>query len=112
MTNKEALDKWADFEVVDPYGGLALAWEYIGEGDSGDYDEEDPEDTPRLRASLYLGDTQVDDGSYCTLATPATPKQELIEQARSLIHSVDLEDHDGPPRLKNRHDMERWTWTR
>ena len=107
---KEAFDAWTDFTVGDPTG-LHLVWEYIGEGNEGDYNEDDPEDTPRLRASLYRGEDAMDDASYCTLATPATPKAELEASAKALLSSVDvMESYREGWRLKNGRVMEGWTW--
>lgn len=52
-----------------------ITWTYCDEGVDGDYDPEDPEDEPRLRADVVF------DGrnplSYCTLAPVGTPLQEL-----------------------------------
>jgi len=109
---RKALDEWRDFEVGDP-GGLHLVWEYIGEGNEGDYDEDDPDDVPRLRASLYQGEDAIDDASYCTLATPTVNKEKLTEEAERLLSSVSVvESFREGYRLKNTRVMEAWTWTK
>jgi hypothetical protein len=66
---------WSDFKVV---------WEYIGEGMSGDYNQEDEDDYPHLRFSCYKRPEghvkgifeweQMDDASYCTCLPTSTPK--------------------------------------
>ena len=91
--------------------GLSVEWEWIGEGDEGDYQDDDPEDMPRLRANLRLQDEELADGSYCTLATPFTPKSELAQAANALMASVEIFDsYRGTPTF-NRRVMESWTWT-
>ena len=63
----------------------------IGEGLSGDYDPEDPEDINLLRFDVYFKDpTQsenweaVDDASYCT-NIPADASEEILEKAVTAI---------------------------
>jgi hypothetical protein len=108
------------FEVCLLIGGYrwVLEWEWIGEGDLGNYDPKDPDDTPRLRATLKVDGKQVVDGSYCTLASPHTPKVELEASAMSLLRDVgghettkglyENEVHVNGAKRK----MEAWTWTR
>ena len=87
-------------------GKWSVEWEYIGEGNSGDYGEEDG-DTPRLRANLFYDDETVRGGSYCTLATPKTPKEELKASALALLKKARNTPNDFDSR-----DMEKWTWTK
>lgn len=61
-------------------GKYRVTLEWIGEGLSGDYNPDDPDDLPLLRFTVYkrFGGTweQLDDGSYCTLLTTSlTPAQ-------------------------------------
>ena len=66
---------------------LLIEWEDLGEGLSGDYDPDDPDDVHLLRFTLYdtskkdfLGRReQVDDCSYCTLMPVDTPDNILMK---------------------------------
>jgi hypothetical protein len=77
-------------------GELRAAWVDLGEGHSGDYDPEDPEDVALLRFDLYVSEAAAerhqlhgepdDDGwfvpsdtSYCTGVPVQTPSDELTE---------------------------------
>lgn len=99
--------EFEDFEVRS--GPWTLVWEWIGEGESGDYDPDDPDDVPRLRASLYIGETQVD--SYCTLATPKATAEQLTVMAHDLF--CDLPSNPivvGEYVSGVKGPMSRWTW--
>lgn len=87
-------------------GPWSLVWEDIGEGNCGDYDADDPHDVHRLRATLEFRGGSVDDGSYCTLATPETPPEELRAMAEALLSELgdDLVSF-------RRRTMQEWTWT-
>lgn len=93
--------------VVEGPNGLSVVWEYIGEGRSGDYDPEDPEDAPLLRANLQYNGEPLDNGSYCTFATVSTDRERLAESARYLMKMVEMD----PETLSFNHKvMEQWTW--
>jgi hypothetical protein len=68
-----------EMELID--GPFKVEWEYIGEGLSGDYDEEDEDDEPLLRFSCYekVGENwePIDDSSYCTQLAVTTPRSVL-----------------------------------
>ena len=71
-----------NFKEMELIQGLfKVEWEYIGEGVSGDYDEEDEDDEPLLRFSCYekVGENwePIDDASYCTQMTVTTPRSTL-----------------------------------
>jgi hypothetical protein len=100
-------------------GDYTVEWEYIGEGNNGDYNWQDINDYPHLRASLtYKGKTCLD-GSYCTLASTKTPLKELNAASTELIAAViiaggvdlggvkinKLSEVSFPNRV-----MEKWTW--
>jgi hypothetical protein len=104
---EEVGSDFVDFDVPGP-NGLSLTWEWIGEGESGDFDPADPNDVARLRASLYYNGEQVDDGSYCTFATLETPKDELVKSAQDIMRQVSI---DSKGQLRSRRVMEDWTWT-
>lgn len=64
--------------------------DWIGEGWSGDYNPNDPEDAPLLRFYTFekvLGElVEIHDGSYCT-RFPATADRSLIEKMADNILS-------------------------
>ena len=84
----------------------------IGEGLSGDYDPDDPEDINLLRFDVYIKNPkentdwyEIEDASYCTLLEATQPIEEIIEAAK-LIHSryseviPTYEDYLNGPSLK------------
>lgn len=89
---------------------LSVEWEYIGEGWSGDYQDDDPEDRPLLRANLSYKGQVLDDGSYCTAATTITPRKELRQAAKELMAHVKVSDSYRDTYCFNRRVMEQWTW--
>lgn len=99
-------ENFSDFEVVGP-NGLSVIWEYIGEGRDGDYNPEDPDDYPHLRANLQYNGETLDSGSYCTFASTTTPKDKLYESAQYLMASVSVSEEGTS---FNRRVMETWTW--
>jgi len=58
-------------------GDIKIEFEHIGEGWSGDYDPNDPDDTPLLRFTVYKLDggqwNEIENASYCTLFPDDTP---------------------------------------
>ena len=111
ITDTKVKNKWklpfTEFVVTDKDEKYRLVWEWIGEGNSGDYDSCDPEDVPFLRANLELWEDgekgeEGDDLSYCTLAPTNTPKSELLRMACELFSYL----HEG---RTPRGVMERWT---
>jgi len=67
-------------------GNLRAEWEYIGEGMSGDYDPDDPNDVELLRFSIVdvNTDEQLEDSSYCT-QMPVDTDVEILDRALELI---------------------------
>jgi hypothetical protein len=69
-------------------GDIKIEFEDLGEGWSGDYDPDDPDDVALLRFTVYRLDfgewQQVDDASYCTLF-PADSSEELQKKALELL---------------------------
>lgn len=115
------------FEIK--YDRWMLEWEYIGEGDQEEYNEEDPDDTPYYRATLfYTPDLpvvptskyfSVERGSYCTYTPTSTPVKVIQMLSSLLFHALpeklDLDESEEhyenegvslPSRV-----MERWLWT-
>ncbi len=68
--------------------GVRVEIEDIGEGISGDYDENDPEDIPLVRfyiSCLVNGEwEELEDASYCT-QLPATLDENLLKVATDII---------------------------
>lgn len=75
--------------------GVRVAFEWIGEGWSGDYNPDDPEDEPLLRFTVYRRDgdelVDVDSGSYCTAVSALTNRDVVIRLALAILDRV--EDH-------------------
>jgi hypothetical protein len=99
--------------------GYCVEWEYIGEGNNGDYTWQDIHDYPHLRANLSYKGKPCIDGSYCTLASTKTPVAELKKASAELVAAVIKAggvDLDGVKidRLSEisfpRRVMEKWTW--
>jgi len=74
---------------------LMLELEHIGEGLSGEYDEEDPSDFPLMRFTLYFvqpdGElaTEISDCSYCTHIEATLPESKLREIATNLLEKFE-----------------------
>jgi len=99
-------------------GDFRVTWEWIGEGWSGDYDEEDEQDDPLLRFSVdqhIFPDEdseenaesyweQLDDASYCTRLPITTPTKHLAIAAAQILEEV--EDH--PDNYKR--ELESLSW--
>ena len=104
-------DGFEELEVV--RGDKRVTWEHIGEGFSGEYDPEDPEDYPHLRFScdqLCTGTNEnpdtwwesISDGSYCTRLPITTPRH-LLERASQRI--LDALEQPSPKR-----QLEQLSW--
>jgi len=89
-----------DLELV--RGNRKVVWEYIDEGWSGEYNPNDPNDTPLLRFSCYeyrggegfkveepLDWVQMDDASYCTRMPVGTPVRILAQAAAIILEAVE-----------------------
>lgn len=73
---------------------LTVVWEDIGEGMSGDYDPDDPDDVALLRFTVLeahrVSDYAIqwrerDDSSYCTLMPVDTPDDILLRAAQMIL---------------------------
>ena len=102
-------EKFKDIKVVDRKVRVRL--EYIGEGWSGDYQPDDPEDTPLVRFSVqrkvgrYWED--VNDSSYCTCIPISTLRSKLIAHAEKILSIVGDDVRKGESIKKT---CERLTW--
>jgi hypothetical protein len=69
--------------------GIRVELEWIGEGNCGDYNEDDPEDEPLLRFTFLEfkdGDwQQIDDCSYCTQLRADLPDNLKIKALQVLL---------------------------
>ena len=90
-------------------GNLRVTLEYIGEGVSGDYDDQDPEDEPLVRFSC---DQKVDgrwegldNASYCT-QLPVTISEEIKEKAAAAI----MQELEGCAESSKKKALERMSW--
>jgi len=70
-------------------GNLLVELEWIGEGLSGDYDPNDPNDVPLLRFSLWErhggGWDYVEDTSYCCQVSRDAPMEQIEAALRTLM---------------------------
>lgn len=64
---------------------VQLHWDCY-EGWNGEYDQDDPDDSPLLRFDVNFNDEEMDDGSYCT-QLKATDKRSLLVKATKVILS-------------------------
>ena len=85
--------------------------EDIGEGYNGDYDPDDPNDTPLLRFTVSKHEDgewyQIDDASYCT----QLPVSITEEQANSVLNFIMNEVYDaviGGNSIKRRCELLSW----
>lgn len=97
-------ESWDDCVIGGPHG-YNLTWVYLGEGLCGDYNPDDPDDRPVLRADLHIPD-DADGLSYATLATTAISEERLREISRDLFDALPAD----PRAVGIRGVMERWTW--
>jgi len=100
--------EWDDVEHSHEVGGrgVRITWTYTGEGVDGDYDPEDIDDEPRLRADVVVFEDYDKERvavSYCTLAPAGTPPKELENMLFDLSDAVRA-DWENPKTV-----VELWT---
>ena len=93
-------------------GNVKVEIEWIGEGLEGDYYDDDPEDIPLLRFSVYRREEggeweAVDDSSYCTQLS-ATVHPDTARRAVEYIMTWVKESLDGDHSIKK--ICERLSW--
>ena len=71
-----------------PELNVSLNWE-CGEGCEGEYDSDDPEDSPMLRFDVYYEGELVDNGSQCTRLKATDNKNLLIEATKIILSKVE-----------------------
>lgn len=103
-----------DGDLVVERDGIRVEWVDLGEGWSGDWDEDDPDDEPLLRFDVYIHKDRLEelvgynaepcfsegyegwyspqDSSYCTRMNANAPRDVLIEALEAIWASV---DHEG-----------------
>ena len=68
-------------EMTVAKGKLRATWEWIGEGNHGDFNPYDHNDSPLLRFTCYVKNgedwDQIEDASFCTSMDARTPRQIL-----------------------------------
>lgn len=89
---------FSEREYVHPEDpNMMLTWEWLDEGYNGEYDENDPDDVPLLRFTIYtreqhptegdVGDwEQAEDCSYCTENPIDTDAVYLDDMAREILN--------------------------
>lgn len=74
-------------------GLVKVDLEWMGEGWDGDYDENDPNDTPFLRFSVSKWDGKfweaIDDSSYCTLLPATVSHDTAISVVKYIMSKVE-----------------------
>lgn len=94
IKKREAMKEpsFKDYIVINKAGDRRVTWEWIGEGWSGDYNEDDKSDTPLLRFSCdeKIGDAWIgmDDASYCTRMPIKSPKKYLKRGAEIILEAI------------------------
>jgi hypothetical protein len=84
---------WQELEFI--RGKYKVVWEYIGEGNDGDYDPTDVTDEPLLRFSCFKRADELAQweeipcSSYCTRCPVSTPKAILKLFARSILDACE-----------------------
>jgi hypothetical protein len=82
-----------DYEIKNKSGNRKVCWEWIGEGWSGDYQEDDASDTPLLRFSCFekIGRkwVEMNDSSYCTRMPITSPKSHLERGAKEILEAIE-----------------------
>lgn len=94
-------------EAISADGKIKVEWVDLGEGVSGDYNPDDPEDEPLLRFDTYQRDetgewVEFEDGSYCT----NTRCDESEETLQKLVQFLADRIADDP----HRKTAERLSW--
>lgn len=94
---------------------LMAVWENIGEGWSGDYDPDDPDDKNLLRFTIYIKDyngnwEQVDDASYCTTVPYDTPEEDLKSKLETIFEEYRDVLDEYPPAVSVKKLGETLSW--
>lgn len=67
---------------------ISVELEDIGEGWDGEYNPDDPKDTPLLRFTIYKEGEQVEDGSFCTQILATTSKKRIAELEQFILNEI------------------------
>ena len=114
-TMKEDMDIISFSDFIVEHNGYRVTWEWIGEGNDGDYNPDDPEDQPLLRFSCDKYTDRDEDGnlidswegmenaSYCTQLPITTPKQYLARGAAIILEAIDTDK-------SYKRELERLSW--
>lgn len=79
---------------------VKVEWEELGEGISGDYNPDDPEDVELLRFSIFLnsrteGWQYIEDSSYCTNFPVSAPYEVKVKGLELIMDRVYERAHAG-----------------
>ena len=104
-----------ELQLENTSGTVQVEFEWIGEGLSGDYNENDPEDIPLLRFTVskkeFAADEYwepVDDSSYCTQISINTDRGKLESILRSFMAELECPVLEGE---STKRLCERLSWT-
>ena len=95
-------------------GDTKVEFDYIGEGMSGDYDPDDPNDSPLLRFYVSKIDYStkewevVDGGSYCTYVDADTEIPTLAKLLGIILQEVTASNFDKRRMAELSHMREEW----
>ncbi len=108
MSYDKLAGDWAgDFETWNKDHTVMVEWEYLDEGMDGDFDEDDPDDYPHLRFSVYKRGFNaskeddknpieaIDDSSYCTTMPISVKKDTLVKLAKYILMMVEDDVKSG-----------------
>ena len=109
MPNEMLYEDMSEYTIP---GEVKVTIGYYDEGWCGDYDEDDPDDTPLLRFDAYdlreydnaYDSRSWQDASFCTQIVGATPLPLLDSFCQALA-----EELEG--RSEWKHLLEEWSWT-
>lgn len=101
----QAHDYMAEYVI---YGKVKVSIGWVGEGQCGDFNEDDPDDVPYLRITAddleYIDNSRSrQDNSYCTLLPAWTPIDVLKSVCHAIANSLVDQSH-----WKRR--LEEWSW--
>ena len=75
-------------DVTVSKGKYRVDLDYIGEGYCGDFNEDDVDDEPLMRFSVFKDDVEMNDGSYCTCISARTPVKQKRKIAQFILNNI------------------------
>ncbi len=89
MDYQKAIDNFYPVEIIDR--DVKIEMDYIGEGLSGDYQKDDPDDMPLLRFTVFQKELteitwkEVEEASYCTNVPVNTSRGHLVYMLENIM---------------------------